>query len=87
MVHEAAQNEQAGLSPPKKSDPDFEDLFGMAMKKQIDVLADPFSEFLMSTTTKESAGEMTDEVKKQSTTEVSGTGGGWGDDEDDIDID
>ena len=53
---------------------------------------DPFSMFLATNPTskpKQSVQPTTSpfEEEKESTTEVGGTGGGWGDEDDDLDID
>lgn len=76
-------------------EPNFEDMFAKVEQKlPNETLADPFSMLLggqdiTAAVQSNSQVELTNEQAQTeaNTTEVGGTGGGWGDDEDDIDID
>jgi len=70
-------------SKPQAAQPNFEEMFALVEQKQAEALADPFSMLLGDNR----AAEESKEPQVPSTTEVGGTGGGWDDDEDDIDID
>ena len=83
----AAQNEQTDIlseivSMQKAPATQIEDLFAFAEKKQATVLDDPFSMILGTNPT----SQLEESKEESKTADLGGNSGGWGDDEDDIDM-